>query len=248
MQPDRFDRISKSLGARLTRRETVATGIGSASAIMLQRTGFASSQATPMASPVMATPGPTFLYVQSFGRGTLTAATDGVDRFLLVLEEAQASTIAFADRPSRKVNAFPTGDLADVLSFDPGNPPNAALVTTSDAGETLVIVVELLEPTYDLSARTVSYTVVDLDDYGLIEKSLVANVLSVHDMPSSFGVASLFIDSGEADGCGASLSICDADSDCCTGYVCQMASVTPESPSRTMVTNYNQSFCMPGAN
>jgi hypothetical protein len=250
MQPTRFDRLSQSLGARLTRRVTVATSIGSASAITILQSSRA-SQATPVASPVASpttvTPGPTFLYVQSFGGGTLTKATDGVDRFLLVLEDAPASTIAFADRPSRKVNAFPTDTLPEAISFDPGDPPNAALVTTSDTGETMVIVVEMLEPTYDPVAHTLSYPVSDLDDFSLIDDGLAASVRSVHDMPARFGAASLFIDSGDGDGCGGALAICGDDSDCCNGYICQMSSVTPESPSRTTVLDYNQSFCMPAS-
>ena len=245
MTSSRFDRLTRSLGARSSRRAALtgaAAGLGSL-ALHASARPAAAQQATPAATPHPDID-PTFLFVQTFTSGTLTPDAGQPDRFLLTLTDAPASTIAFADRPARLTDSLPTEDLPRQLSFDPANPPNAALLTRTDAGDEVVLVVELLNPTYESASRTVTYGARELADYSGIGAGLAAAAQPLADAPSAFGVTSLFIDSGS--GCQGSLGLCGSDSDCCTGYVCVSCTITPDSRDRTPVSSYDQSMCMPG--
>lgn len=237
MQPSRFDLLTRALAARVTRRQAIIASAGTA----------ATALALPVASHAQATPEPassvSYLFVQTFGSGAIEPIA-GSQSYRLTLNAAPASTIAFADRPARVATALPTDRLPEELGFDPDNPPNAALVTHDDAGETIVLVLELFDPVYDAAAQTVEYRVTELDQYDLLDSSLAARVVPADEMPTSFGVASLFIDDG--DGCGDALAYCQSDSDCCSGYVCVMCTITPDDRSETPVSDYQVAFCLPG--
>ena len=242
--PTGFDRLARSLAARTSRRAAI-TGAAAGFSGLAQRAASCSTTAAQPATPA-ATPTPSlsFLFVQTFASGTLTPDASQPDHFLLTLTDAPASRIAFADRPARLTDSLPTEDLPRQLSFDPADPPNAALLTRTDAGDEVVLVVELLDPTYDSATRTVTYGARELADYSGIGAGLAAAAQPLADAPSAFGVTSLFIDSG--DGCGGPLNLCGSDSDCCTNYVCVSCTITPDDRSRTPVQFYGQQMCMPG--
>ena len=75
----------------------------------------------------------------------------------------------------------------------PDNPPNAALVAQTDAGED-VVVVELFAPAYDAAERTVTYGANVLSDYARDGLAHVAAQDTIAELPASFTRASLFID------------------------------------------------------
>lgn len=128
---------------------------------------------------------PTFLYVQTFGSGTLSAPqADGTRT--LTLADVSPTTISFAERPDREVAHESTE--AFIRGWDQGedsfmnNPPNAALDIIGQDSQSIVIV-ELVDAQYDLTAQTLEYQVIILDDEHR------------EDLPQSFEEAVLFIDS-----------------------------------------------------
>ncbi len=147
-----------------------------------------------------------FLFVQSATSGTFAANPDagpastggtptpggGAD-YLLTLEGHAGNTVYFSDRPERIFGEAPTDQFLEGLHFSPDNPPNAALVTNDENGDEDILVVELLNPTYDHGSGMVTYGVNLLSDYegGL---DFVASRQQDEDLAPSFGTASLFID------------------------------------------------------
>lgn len=135
-------------------------------------------------SPVASTQ-PSFLYVQTFGSGTLSAPqADGTRT--LTLSDVSPTTISFAERPDREVahestEAFIQGWDQGEDSFEV-NPPNAALDIIDQHSQSIVIV-ELVNAHYDPATQTLEYQVIILEDeHG-------------EDLPQSFEEAVLFIDS-----------------------------------------------------
>ena len=171
MDPTRFDRIAKFFAdRRLSRRQAVATSLGAGITTASASTGVA-QDAMPPASPA-AMPAEdyvlgsydktTYLFVQSFQSGSVTANSDN-DRYTLTLESGLGQTIYFGDRPSRDVGITPTSLFLDGLGFSEDNPPNAALLVETEEGETDIAVVELFEPTYDQATHTATYQVRGLE-------------------------------------------------------------------------------------
>ncbi|MDQ3655972.1 MAG: hypothetical protein M3457_12955, partial [Chloroflexota bacterium] len=153
-------------------------------------------QATPVATPVT-TDETAYLFVQAgFSSGSLVANADGT--YQLTLLNAPAQTVYFSDRPDRIVGAMPTERFLEVLDFDGGDPPNAALVIGVDGENTDVVVFELTAPVYDVEVASLTYTATLLEGFdqfvetgvGFVEEPLTADTL-----PQEFGASSLFIDS-----------------------------------------------------
>ena len=168
MDASDFDRFTRQLAARASRR----TALGATLAGIGLGLGFggraAARQATPGSTPQ---PGeePVFLFVQTAtsGRGEVNpaAGTPTVDGtpvpgggapFLITLEGHSGQTVYFSDRPDRIAGAAPTQNFLDGLGFTPENPPNAALVSEFDAGQG-VVVMELFQPSYDPASGTLTY-------------------------------------------------------------------------------------------
>lgn len=96
-------------------------------------------QATPEVPTVQASPdaasaaGVQFMFVQTFGAGSLDAATEGVPNMLLVADHLAGQTLYFSDRPERVVGMVPTEQFLSTgpsggSGFSELDPPNAALV------------------------------------------------------------------------------------------------------------------------
>ena len=97
---------------------------------------------------------------------------------------------------ARSTGLVATAELLETLGFE-DDPPNAALLIQSDAGETDVVILELTAPSYDPAAATLSFTAIVLADDVLETSGLsfVEQPLDSGALPTSFGPSSLFIDS-----------------------------------------------------
>jgi hypothetical protein len=106
--------------------------------------------------------------------------------------ESHLPTDRAGDRPDRIVGAVPTEDCLDGLGFAPANPPNAALVSEFLAGQG-VVVLELIEPTYDPDTGTLTYAAEVLEGYeGENLTPELADQVAAR-LPAEFCPAALFI-------------------------------------------------------
>ncbi len=188
---------SSSSTLHLSRRLALAASLSTlAAAGAAKVSGAVHQQASPV--PLLGTTEnqAAYLFVQGgYGSGSLVANADGT--FQLILLNAPAQTVYFTERPARIVGAIPTERFLEVLDFDGGNPPNAALVIEVDNANTDVIVVELTAPVYDPAVASLTYTATLLEGFdqlveigvGFVEQPLTADAL-----PQEFGASSLFID------------------------------------------------------
>jgi hypothetical protein len=206
MDATRFDRLARSLAARRLSRRTAlragGTGVAATAALTALRGSAVAQDATPPAGQE-----PMFLFVQTAASGTFqanpavgTPVVDGTPTpgggadYLLTLENHHGGTIYFSDRPYRIVGDAPTQQFLDGLGFSPENPPNAALVTYTEDGTQEVVVVELMEPSYDEASGTLTYGVIVLEEYQGEGLQHVAAQQQDAELPGSFGHVSLFID------------------------------------------------------
>lgn len=203
MDTNRFDAWTKTLTGRLSRRNALKGSGLSLGAAALGAAGLrraTAQDATPVATPDPLGDGDRtyFLFVQTFASGTLQAHPTEAEAYTLTLTGGPAQTVYFSDRPERIVGTLPTTQFLDGLGFSPANPPNAALVAQTDAGEDIVVV-ELLNPVYTEGfgpdgAVTLTYDVRILDDYAGDGLAHLAARQDDAALPESFGAASLFID------------------------------------------------------
>ncbi len=126
----RFDALATSLPNRLSRRAALgAAGLGLTAGVAGASTLRAAQEATPAATPDPATGAAAeteYLFVQTFGSGTLTPHATETDLYTLTLTGGAAETVYFSDRPERITGTVPTTQFLDELGFTPDNPPNAA--------------------------------------------------------------------------------------------------------------------------
>jgi len=199
MDVARFDRLTRRLAARTSRRTALGATVASVGLGLGRRA--VAGQATAEADEE-----PVFLFVQTAmsGRGEAnpTAGTPTVDGtpvpgggapFLLTLEGHSGQTIYFSDRPDRIAGSAPTQNFLDGLGFTPENPPNAALVAEFEAGQG-VVVMELFHPTYDSASGMLTYGAEGMATFVSSGLEPVARDLVVERLPAEFGPASLFID------------------------------------------------------
>ena len=214
MDPTRFDRITKLFAARrLSRRQALATGGAGLAAGIAGAVGRATTtaqDATPAATPAAADAAPSFLFVQTFGAGSLAPKTGEEGMLTLTADHLAGQTVYLSDRPERIVGMVPTehflgtggsGAAATPEAaggfFTPSDPPNAALVFASTEGDDApgdVLVLELIDPTYDPATGTATYDVRVLADEAAVDLTLLQEPVAVTEAPRQFEAASLFID------------------------------------------------------
>lgn len=212
MDPAQFDRITARLARhRATRRSAVrAAGAGLAAASL----GFAhaslAQDATPVPDEVLDTVHPDaladrseFLFVQSFAGGSIVPVDDASGHFTLTLDGTNPQTVYFSDRPERVFGLTTTAAILDGLGFTPDDPPNAALLVTTDTGEEDVLIIELLDPVWDEATATLTYTVQVLAEYAEPGLAFVAAQQTDYELPETFGQGGLFVD-----GCSTDRVIC----------------------------------------
>jgi hypothetical protein len=199
MGATRFDAITKAFAQRrLSRRQTpVLAGTGPAAA-GLAATGQATVSAQD-ATPDIAAPdperGPEMLFVQSFRSGSIDPKEGADGLYTVTLEQGLGQTVYFSDRPERIVGAVPTPRFLDGLGFPDDNPPNAALVVETAAGDTAFTVVELFNPRYDDANHTATYEAAVLANWR--DSSDLGFTVAPADLAAlapEFGPAHLFID------------------------------------------------------
>jgi hypothetical protein len=195
----RFDRLARAFAhSKLTRRSAISgTALGVAGA--LTGSVVARAQGTPTPSDTLAADGST-LFVQTAAGGTFLpnpeASPEAGQRgtHLLTLAGHPGQTIFFSDRPERTFGQAPTEKLLGALGFTPDNPPNAALVVSTLDGEDDILVLELLDPTYDETAGLLIYEANILGEYAGENLAPVADRQQDDQLASEFDHASLFID------------------------------------------------------
>lgn len=200
MDTNRFDTIAKLFaGRRSRRRALVEAGGGLAVAALATvgpgRTATATAQAQEATPAAGAGHKIAFLFLQAF-RGGRVAPKEGAEgRYILTLEEGLGQTIYFSDRPDRVVGASPTPQFLDGLGFPAGNPPNAALVVETAAGNTEIAVIELFSPAYDEATHTATYEVAVLAEWERTGDGTMAETAAdLTSLGTDFGAAHLFID------------------------------------------------------
>jgi hypothetical protein len=206
MDSDQFDRIAARLAAhRANRRTTLgkaAAGIAAASLGLSSARVAIAQDATPVADELPDTVHPgaasepsEFLFVQSFAGGSIVPLGDEDGRFTLTLDGANQQTIYFSDRPERVFGLATTTAFLEGLGFTPDNPPNAALVVTTDTGEEDVLIIELLDPVWDEGSAMLRYTIQVLADYQESGLAFAAKQQMDYEVSEAFGPGGLFIDS-----------------------------------------------------
>ncbi|MGD9711658.1 MAG: hypothetical protein AB7V46_06280 [Thermomicrobiales bacterium] len=183
------------------------TAVGTAAVgLALARTGHVSARQAMSDATPEPDEKPVFLFVQTalLGRAVMnsdagsptangTPVAGGGASYLLTLEGHSGQTIYFSDRPDRIVGAMPTEDFLENLGFTPVNPPNAALVAEFAVGDG-VVVLKLINPTYDAETRTVTYGVELLEGFAGENLEPVTREQVEARLPAEFGSAALFID------------------------------------------------------
>jgi hypothetical protein len=202
MDPRRFDAIARTRATAPQSRRTALRRVSGGLAALAGAVGLSSTRvrAQEAATPGAGTPAAgaavtEFLYIQSFGSGTLAPKEGESGVYELTLRGGTGQTAYFADRPERQVGIAPTERVLAAVGFDPANPPNAGLVAQTDDGERVVIV-ELLNPQFDEAVETLTYDVRPLADYAGEGLSHLAAKQSDEELPEAFGPATLFIDGG----------------------------------------------------
>ena len=201
-----IDRIGKLFASRRAAAGTSRPGRGHA-LIADKPIGPATArQATPAAGSLeIAEAAQEFLFVQSFEQGLLeangssataaaTPPTGTGPQYTLTLTRGLGQTLFFSDRPERIVGTVETPLFLDRLGFDPGNPPNAALVAEREDGTEDVLVIELTNPRYDESSLTATYDVGILQDDERVDMTFVRETLDDVPATASYGASHLFID------------------------------------------------------
>jgi hypothetical protein len=203
-----FDSVTRLFAARRTsRRAALAAG---ASIVAAGLAPAAAQDASPVpaqdASPVPSdTAGAPFMFVQTFGAGSLAPKDGEADVLILTADHLAGQTLYFSDRPERNVGMVSTarflgaGRTGDGLGFTPANPPNAALVFGgSDDQPGAVAVVELIDPRYDPASGQVTYDLRVLADVEAIDMQLEGLPVTADAAAQEFDSAGLFIDDCDA--------------------------------------------------
>jgi hypothetical protein len=205
MDTNHFDRFTRFLAGRTSRRTALGATLASVGFALGDKTVAQEATPAPAATPTEGEK-PVFMFVQTFtgGRGEInpgagTPSADGTPvpaggaSFLLTLEGHPGQTVYFSDRPDRIVGASPTADFLEGLGFGIENPPNAALVAEFQAGQG-VVVLELIEPVYDAESGTLTYWAEVLEGYEGDNLIPVVAEQVAGRLPAEFGPAALFID------------------------------------------------------
>ena len=234
MDSNRFDRIATRLAAHRANRRTALHAMGAGiTAVSMGASSFRiahAQDATPVVEELLDTVHPgaaadssEFLFVQSFASGSIAPVDSEDGRFTLTLDGANPQTVYFSDRPERVFGLATTTTFLEGLGFTPDDPPNAALVVTTESGEEDVLIIALFDPIWDEASGTLTYTVRALADYTEPDLAFAALRQTDYELPESFGQGGMFID-----GCNHDRVICYLyNSDGTKGEVVGHSKVTP---------------------
>ena len=133
-----------------------------------------------------------FMFVQAAQSGEFKPIEGKKDTYLLTLNNVNPATTYFSDRPQRIVGNADMVKFLKGLGFSEKNPPNAAIQLLNGDKDQETIVVELYNPKYDATKKTLQYELKILEEG---KKGLaVFNEAKDKTLPAHFGDVSLFID------------------------------------------------------
>jgi hypothetical protein len=207
-----FDRLTRTIATRTSRRAALASGgLGITAALTSRLAPAAYAQgATPMPAEDVSV-----LYVQTFSTATIAPESALPGAFMITLEGSTGQTVYFSDRPERLVGTLTDEAFLDGRAFGPSNPPNAAIVNVTRSAEEILIV-ELTEPAYDPATGAVTYAATVLE--GQPESDTLISLAARHvhtEIQDTTGPVTLFIDQLACSNGG-----CSSNSDCCSGQCC----------------------------
>lgn len=193
MDSNRFDQLTRTVSAKLSRRQALAGGVAGLSAFALTGRSLPAfaQDATPAAT---ASEHPAFMFVQLADSGNWVPKPDEDGVYLLSLSGIGDQTLYFSDGTA---GTFPTDHMLKSLGFTTVNPPNAAVVVQTPDGVQDVLVVELFNPIFsqdDAGNNQLTYEATVLNTYtgaGLDEWVPQAED---DQLPVEFTNVSLFID------------------------------------------------------
>lgn len=135
----------------------------------------------------------TYIFVQEGAGGSFVMGDSG--DYILTINDVIPYTIYFSDRPARDAGFVEMDQFIEGFSFDPNNPPNAAVMLSEGDEESDVVIVELTEPQYDEATSTLTYTAKILQDY-YFESEWPQDLISGADdaIPEEFGKVAIVID------------------------------------------------------
>ncbi len=149
----------------------------------------------------------TYTFIQEGTGGSFVKDDSG--NYTLTITEVIPYTIYFSDRPARNAGFAKMDQFIDGFSFDPNNPPNAAVIVQEGEEDTDMVVVELTAPLYDETTGTLTYTAKIIADY-TFESEWPQDLLERTDdtIPEVFGQVVIVIDDCP----------CIPDGDCHSGW------------------------------
>jgi len=138
------------------------------------------------------------LFVQTAQAGNLIPIQGKKDYFTLTLKNIAPVTIYFSDRPKRISGQIEMGKfIQEVFKSMKNDPPNATIEIFEGRASEDVLIIELMNGTYDKAKKELVYEVRILKDKKQING--LAHYLSRNDakLPEKFGVVGVFIDDDE---------------------------------------------------
>ena len=105
----------------------------------------------------------TFIFIQEASSGSFV--NDGSGNYTLTMNDVAPYTVFFADRPARDVGFAPMDKFLKGFGFEDRNPPNAAILLSEENETSDMVIVELTNPQYDNTTRTLTYNATQLDEF-----------------------------------------------------------------------------------
>ena len=135
----------------------------------------------------------TFIFLQEGSSGSFVNDSSG--NYTLTMNDVVPYTIFFADRPARDVGFAPMDKFLKGFDFGVHNPPNAAIILPDENNTSDMLVVELTNPQYNSTTRTLTYNAKQLKNYSFKSEWLQDHASEVDPaIPERFGNVTLVID------------------------------------------------------
>ena len=135
----------------------------------------------------------TYIFLQQGSNGSFV--NDSAGNYTLTMTDVVPYTVYFADRPSRDTGFVPMDKFLNGFDFGVHNPPNAAIILPDENETSDMVVVELTNPKYNNTTRTLTYNVKQLKNYSFKSGWLQDHASEVDPaIPERFGNVTLVID------------------------------------------------------
>jgi hypothetical protein len=135
----------------------------------------------------------TFIFLQEGFSGSFV--NDSLGNYTLTMNDVVPYTIFFADRPARDVGFAPMDKFLKGFTFGVHNPPNAAIILPDENETSDMVIVELTNPQYNNTTRTLTYNAKQLKNYSFKSGWLQDHASEVDPaIPERFGNVTLVID------------------------------------------------------